>query len=109
MKQTLHENKMHEEVFEVPDAKCLRAVLISSDDQKVVILATPDGSTVEIWGGLLLDPGAAKKLAISTKIRFDPKEDTAYIREASNEMRICLTSLREKKTYTFDLGRLFDL
>lgn len=100
---------MHQELFKIPDAKYLRTIIISSSDERVVILATPDGNTVEIYGGLLANLGAARKLSISNKIRFNPKEDTAFIRESANEMRICITSLRDKKTYTFDLGRLFDL
>lgn len=109
VKRTMHENRMHEQVIKVHDAKCLRTVIISSNDEKVVILATPDGSTVEIYGGLLSDIGASRKLAISTKIKYDPKEDTAYIRESGGVMRVCITSLRNKKTYAFDLARLFDL
>lgn len=96
-------------VFRIPDAKWLRTVIISSDDEKVVILATPDGSAVEIYGALVSDIAKAKKLAISTKIRYDPMYDTAFIRESGNCMEICITSLEDKQTYSFDLRYLFDL
>lgn len=100
---------MHEEVFKIPAARYLRTIIVSSNDEKVVVLATPDGSVVEIYGAQVSDIANAKKLAMSTKIRYDPKHDTAFIRESGSDMRICLTSLRDKKTYSFDLGRLFDL
>lgn len=96
-------------VFRIPDAKWLRTVIISSDDEKVVILSTPDGRDVEIYGALVSDIAKAKKLAISTKIRYDPMYDTAFIRENGNYMKICITSLKDKQTYSFDLRNLFDL
>lgn len=103
-----YENRMQEGPIVVQGVKHLRSVLISSDDEKVVMLATPDGSHVEIYGGPLRDLTMTKKLDISTRIRFDEKRDSAYLREGTHGMQLCLTSLRERSSYTVDLGRLFD-
>jgi hypothetical protein len=101
-------NVMPQDVFRIPDANTLGAIIISSDGGKMVILATPDDSEVEIYGALVSDIANAKKLATSTKIRYDPMHNTAFMRESGNEMRICITSLSDKKTHSFNLGRLLD-
>jgi hypothetical protein len=108
MKQTLHGNYFTPDPIEMSGPGKLYTILISSNDEKIVILAESDKGYLEIWGGFLNSLEVPKKLPVKEeKIRYEPKTDSAHLLE-NERMKLQITTLRNRETLSFVLDRLFE-
>jgi hypothetical protein len=84
----------------------LVAIMISSDDERIVMLAHSGGS-LEIWGAFIDAPEVPRSLKALERVTFQPEVDDAIIIGDPGSMKLLLIILAEKKSYKFDIESLF--
>ncbi|KAI0136671.1 hypothetical protein BJ170DRAFT_24559 [Xylariales sp. AK1849] len=107
MKQTLHGNYFTPDTIQMRSLARLQSVLISANDEKIIILAVSDKSYLEIWGAFINSLEAPRKLDIADEIAYNPDTDCACILEDGGSMRLLVTNFKRRETLRFDLERLF--
>ncbi|KAI1344882.1 hypothetical protein F5Y15DRAFT_9520 [Xylariaceae sp. FL0016] len=107
VRRTLHGSYLHGENIRIAGISRLKTLLITSDDERVVMLATPGNSDLQIFGATIGSLEAPRKQEISDRIRYNPDKDSAFLQENNGRIQLLVTTVRDEKTYTFDLQRLF--
>jgi hypothetical protein len=90
------------------NGRMLNTILITSDDERIVILADSDKGNLEICGGFLKSLPITKPLLIMDKVKYRPSTDIAYLSEEENRVILQLTIFEERTTLRFPLDRLFE-
>lgn len=106
--QILQGDKLSGDVTRIRDTVGLKTVLLSSDDERLVMLGQTEQG-FHIYGSLFAKPHIYKELKLqdSKKMFYQPGRDGAYLKEQDRKTELYLTMVKTGTTHRLGLDSLF--
>ncbi|ETS78432.1 hypothetical protein PFICI_10494 [Pestalotiopsis fici W106-1] len=80
----------------------LKTILVTRDNSRLVMLATPNGHTLEIYVSALRKKFEAQRLVTKDEIRYDPRKDSAYLSETADKwLELQVASKQKSCVFTY--------